>query len=355
MITAEEYLKNNGGETAVFEEVPFAFPKEYKGIKAGYLSVCGGKRSFIMVGFPENLKDGEKRPAAILLHGGGGVCYYEWIKRWTDFGYVAIAPDLDGHNSLSPENRKAENPYCGIHGYGFSGLYTSDPWIFYSALTVIKCADYLCALPCVDGDRIACSGISWGGVVALFVLPFEKRIKAATVFYSAAFVDRGMGRQDGMTEDEMKKYEKYYDACSRLDKINCKLLFVAGMNDGAFHESQRLNTLEGIKAEKTYSFTKYFYHSHIPSIVRKEAQIWTDAVFNGKPLPVVEFDGKTVKTDLDADMITVCFTTDEITADNVDWKETDGELNLSKDVKYAFASVYCKDGLIFSSDIIKLG
>ena len=59
---------------------------EYKGKKT---------RVFAHIGYPQDARN-EKVPAVLLVHGGGGHAYAEWIKIWNDRGYAALALDLRG-------------------------------------------------------------------------------------------------------------------------------------------------------------------------------------------------------------------------------------------------------------------
>ena len=51
---------------------------------------------FCWYGVPENLAEGEKVPAVVLVHGGGGTVFPDWVKKWTDRGYAAISLALEG-------------------------------------------------------------------------------------------------------------------------------------------------------------------------------------------------------------------------------------------------------------------
>ena len=41
-------------------------------------------------------------PAVVLIHGGGGTAFAEWVNLWTRRGYAAIAMDLSGHRPPIP-------------------------------------------------------------------------------------------------------------------------------------------------------------------------------------------------------------------------------------------------------------
>ena len=45
---------------------------------------------FAHIGFPEEAKT-RKVPAVVLVHGGGGHAYPEWIRLWNEKGFAAIA------------------------------------------------------------------------------------------------------------------------------------------------------------------------------------------------------------------------------------------------------------------------
>ena len=67
---------------------------DYKGQKT---------KIFAHIGYPE-MKDGEKVPAIVLVHGGGGHAFPEWIKIWNRRGFAAIAMDTTGF--VPREDRK---------------------------------------------------------------------------------------------------------------------------------------------------------------------------------------------------------------------------------------------------------
>ena len=52
-------------------------------------------RVFAWLGIPE-VKPGEKVPAMVLVHGGGGTAFDEWVRLWVARGYAAIAMDTCG-------------------------------------------------------------------------------------------------------------------------------------------------------------------------------------------------------------------------------------------------------------------
>ena len=41
-------------------------------------------------------------PAVVLIHGGGGTAFAEWVEMWARRGYAAIAMDLSGRRPPAP-------------------------------------------------------------------------------------------------------------------------------------------------------------------------------------------------------------------------------------------------------------
>ena len=82
-----------------YKEVPsFNPPGDGEGIRA--ITFEGlpfdGKKTkvFAYLGYPEDTSC--KVPAIVLVHGGGGVPFASWVKRWNRLGYAAIAMSVTG-------------------------------------------------------------------------------------------------------------------------------------------------------------------------------------------------------------------------------------------------------------------
>ena len=80
---------------------------DWYGVKALYFEGAKYKdnktKVFCYMGYPKN-SEKSKVPAVVLVHGGGGHAYAEWVKIWNDRGYAAIALDLRGF--LPASNKK---------------------------------------------------------------------------------------------------------------------------------------------------------------------------------------------------------------------------------------------------------
>ena len=104
-------------------------PVGMENIQAGYYTVGENNRIFAFMGVPVSPMPEGGYPAVILVHGGAGYAYYEWVKKWTDNGYVAIAPDFDAHYPTGTDynQRYTENPNGGPHGSVIAGFLCTRP------------------------------------------------------------------------------------------------------------------------------------------------------------------------------------------------------------------------------------
>ena len=74
-------------------------------------------RVFAWLGVPE-AKAGEKVPGMVLVHGGGGTAFDEWVRLWVKRGYAAIALDTCGQIPVGRYGHWVQDPEGGPPGWG---------------------------------------------------------------------------------------------------------------------------------------------------------------------------------------------------------------------------------------------
>lgn len=123
----------------------------------------GGRptRVFAYVGRPE----GEGPfPAMVLVHGGGGQAFDDWARHWAKRGYVAISMDTAGAGpgkAPLPDGGPDQDHESKFRN--FTVAESREMWTYHAVADVILAHSLLRALPDVDPERTALTGISWGG------------------------------------------------------------------------------------------------------------------------------------------------------------------------------------------------
>ncbi|MCK9235101.1 MAG: hypothetical protein WC225_05050 [Acholeplasmataceae bacterium] len=164
-----------------------------RNIKAVWLrSDYQGQESyaFAYLGYPAVIK--ENMPAVLLLHGGGGTAYPDWVSRWTDLGYVALAVDLEGNQpkedanmSLTPNLLYTNSVYPTPKNQHFNDFNKpiEETWIYYATKTAIIANSFLHNLDDVEKLKIGVVGVSWGGFIASVITGYDDRFSFSVPIY----------------------------------------------------------------------------------------------------------------------------------------------------------------------------
>ncbi len=138
--------------SGVFEVPEFDLTSDYNGYRT-YDHLQGlffdalpyhgdSTKVFCWYGLPDNIPEGIKVPAVVLVHGGGGTAYPDWVKKWNDRGYAAISIALEGQVAgvRDADNKWPTHAYSGPSRTAFfSDLQTEnteDVW-FQALITAL--------------------------------------------------------------------------------------------------------------------------------------------------------------------------------------------------------------------------
>jgi cephalosporin-C deacetylase-like acetyl esterase len=236
-------------------------------------------RVFAYYGTPATARlsasDNQRFPAVVLLHGGGGTAYREWVLMWAKRGYAAIAMDLAGHRPLegvSPHD--LQNRARLVDGgpdqgpeekFGNIGKALTTQWTYHAVAAAIRAHSLIRSFPEVDPERTAVTGISWGGYLTAIVAGVDGRFKAAVPVYGCGFLHENsawLNHFARMTAQQRDQWVKLWDPSIYLPSVKMPILFINGTNDSAYPLDSYMKSYAAVPGTKQLRITVNMPHSH---------------------------------------------------------------------------------------------
>lgn len=250
-----------------------------------------------------------KFPGVVLIHGGGGTAFADWVYLWAQRGYAAIAMDLAGARPPDPAFDPATGAPVGHqadaklrtrlpnggpnHGheekFDSIGGDVSDDWPYHAAASVLRAHSLLRSFPEVDAARTAVTGISWGGYTTCLVASLDDRFQAAVPVYGCGFLHEGESVQKPQIDrlgDRRADWVREYDPGSLLPRCRVPIFFVNGTNDVHYPLDSYMKSFAVVPGPKLLRIEVNMRHGHPPGWAPREIGLFIDSYCNGgKPLP----------------------------------------------------------------------
>ncbi|MCE6991826.1 S9 family peptidase [Dyadobacter sp. CY323] len=176
-----------------------------------------------------------KFPGIVLIHGGGGKAFKEWVEKWASEGYAAIAMDLSGNGA---DGKKLAQPGPDqSQEQKFDKMGKSNPkdmWSYHAVAASIQAHSLLLNFPEVDQAKTGVTGISWGGYLTCIVASLDNRFKAAVPVYGCGYYDESDVFKvplNHLSEDVRHKWMRYFDPSVYLPFASPQFCFVNGNKD----------------------------------------------------------------------------------------------------------------------------
>ena len=296
---------------------------EHKGILAGWFegaSLSDGQKTkvFGYYGLPREASPENPVPGIVLVHGGGGHAFLNWVKMWNDRGYAAIALDFTGFFPTCPnagiKGEPAEN-WCRelpltIAEDGYTVAPTNDEmtssdgpvedmWMYHAVTQAILSSNILRADACVRPDQIGISGVSWGGVITSITIGYDNRFSFAVPIYGSGYLDESMAWMGEKFSGAATK--RLWLAQDRFENVHFPVLWQCWNDDTCFSiNSNGKSYLHALpnNPDSRLSVVHEMGHSHRRAWVRKEPLIFADSVIKGTqkiPQIHVKVDGRHVQ------------------------------------------------------------
>ncbi|MBL8830247.1 MAG: acetylxylan esterase, partial [Planctomycetaceae bacterium] len=242
--------------------------------------------------------NGEKFPAMVLIHGGGGTAFREWVELWAKRGYAAIAMDTAGYRPVEGQNahdrknrtRLADGgPDQGDQEkFGSVAKPPQEQWPYHAVAAAIRAHSLIRSFAEVDAERTGVTGISWGGYLTCVVAGVDSRFKAAVPVYGCGFLHENsawLDRFAKMSTSERERWTKLWDPSQYLPAVSMPILFVNGTNDFAYPLDSYMKSFEQPQSEKLIRVTVNMPHGHPAGWAPAEIGLFIDQhLRQGKPL-----------------------------------------------------------------------
>lgn len=229
----------------VFERAP-EYDRQDLGVQAYFLRSVDYEGSptyvFAFVGIPDTATENEPAPGAVLIHGGGGTAFADWVKMWNDRGYAAIAIDTEG-KIPSREASLYSGPNVSFestvhHGpsntsYADCEKPVNQQFLYHAIAGAIVANSFLSSFEQVDSGKIGLTGISWGGVIATNVAAYDDRFAFAVPVYGAAAM-KGTDGIFGTLYETHPCCAELWDDVNMLSNCRTPMLFVNWESDPYF-------------------------------------------------------------------------------------------------------------------------
>ena len=300
-VTVEKVAETDGVEGFLLEGMPYADTRV--------------NRAFFWVGKPQGTAPSTGWPAVLLLHGGGGNAFADWVKFWNGCGYVALALDVGGKMFDSSLNLVPNREfYCdgswGSVGCGTDEAAFSRSWTYMNICNAILAHNYLRSLSYVDSGNTVATGISWGGYLTCILSGLDKRFCGFAPVYGCGSMDTdswGLNTAglSGLSETARAAWRAVYDPTAYLPYSTRPMLFVSGLTDHAFSSVSHKKSTELIPGKVFYAYAPSLEHGHYyeqtPAV-----GLFFEHILNDTALPVnflsASFDGGEIALSLEGEI-----------------------------------------------------
>jgi dienelactone hydrolase len=263
-------------------------------------------------------------PAIVLVHGGGGKAFKDWVVLWAKRGYAAIAMDLSGNG---PDGKRLAN---GGPDQGEKLKYNIDSaldkqWVYHSVANIILAHSLISSFANVNPQRTAITGISWGGFLTCIVTGIDERFKVAVPVYGCGYIDEPGGYfydndMKRLSPEVKTKWIAQYGPEHYVGKATMPFLWVNGTKDPFYPPNIFSKTYNLVKTPANFRLTTDMVHGHEPGWAPKEIGLFVDHyLINGKALPLIskisikkeDIEAK-VKTETGLTQASLSYTTDTV-------------------------------------------
>jgi len=267
VVTPAKGYESFGGLNAVYFDAP-----DWKGRPT---------KVFAWLGLPE--KQQGKVPGIVLVHGGGGTAFKEWVKLWNDRGFAAISIAVEGQtDERDAQNSKAwkQHAWAGPARNGIYGDFAEplkDQWMYHAVADTVLANSLLRSLPEVDADKVGIMGISWGGVITSAAIGIDNRFAFAIPTYGCGNLAEAQN-QYGRALGHNDLYKQVWDPLLRLKHVKIPVLWFSWPGDQHFPLDKQAACYHAMPGPAMVSLVPGMQHGHAPAWNRPESYAFAKSV-----------------------------------------------------------------------------
>ncbi|QKZ13536.1 alpha/beta hydrolase family protein [Spirosoma sp. KUDC1026] len=228
-----------------------------------------------------------KRPAIVLVHGGDGYAFKDWVQLWASRGYHAIAMDLGGSGPDYQRLSKGGPSQNSREKFTSIAQPQDRQWVYHAVSNVMAAHSLIRSLPDVDTSRTIMAGVSWGGFLTTIVAGLDPRLSAVSISYGCGFLNEpgSVFDQDflSLTAQQRTQWLTKYDPSNYLPQVRTPVLWLAGATDQYFAPVSLSKSSSLVAQNSQYSLRPYFKHSQSDGANAPEIEVFFNQILFGAP------------------------------------------------------------------------
>ena len=225
-------------------------------------------RVFAWIGLPAQRTG--KVPGIVVVHGGGGTAYKEWVQKWNAQGFAAISIAVEGQTDVDEKKEAKGRPVWARHA--FSGpardgtfadtkLPLKEQWMYHALADTMLAHSLLRSLPEVDASKIGVMGISWGGVITSTIIGLDERFAFGIPTYGCGHLFDAENHWGRALHDN-EGYKLTWDGMNYADRVKMPVLWLSWPQDAHFPLGCQAEHYRKTPGPRMVSLVSKMGHSH---------------------------------------------------------------------------------------------
>ena len=316
----------------------------------------------------------------VLVHGGNGTAFADWVKLWNDRGYAAIAMDTcgsvpsKGYGEPGGTDNRPRHDFSGPPGWNASfeqvDWPVEDQWTYHAIADILLANSLLRSFPEIDPERIGITGLSWGGYLVSIAASVDRRFRLAVPVYGCGFLGADsywVPEFAKMGSAKSNRWLGLWDPSVYLGQAKMPFLWVSGTNDFAYPLDSLQKSYRLPRTTRTLVIRVRMPHGQKEGASPEEIHAFVDQYLkSGAPLASIRDQGRTgrrawVKYSSTIPVIraTLNYTLDSGVWEHRRWRTMPGDLDrdrstvsvtLPQGVKVYYFNLIEQRGLMVSSE-----